>query len=292
MKTRNIRILTLLTVLISCQSVMAQATSSADLIRVYTTEPAFFDYVFTSAVSTSDGDTIFSLNHRNGQTFFLRRGDSLGKYRITSFKHETKRVFNPSINSWQEKQAGKLCLEGPDGQTIILEQGRQLPEPGWIACLVSLESGNWWTVRDKDTFCLEDTTITVNKVLKDSVSIFIGETDKIVPMISEKEKIQIMALRNERKRQIEKNRKLAIERQKAQMAQRTIVEETTHFYRPHHSIETRDPPKFYFGTEFPYPTEFQTLPSIWSPSGKLVQPPTLIPTRFEYRNTGVTIRYR
>lgn len=291
MKTRNIRILILLTVLIICRSVMAQTASSADLIRVYAIEPAFFDYVFTSVVSTSDGDAIFSLNHRNGQTFFLRRGDSLGKYKITSFEPETKRVFNPSINSWQEKQAGKLCLEGPDGQTIILEQGKRLPEPGWMACLVSLESGNWWTVRDKGTFCLKDTIITVNKVLKDSVSIFIGETDQIVPMISEEEKVQIMALRNERKRQIEENRKLVIERQKAQMAQRTIVEESTTFYRPLHSIEIRYPPKYYFGTEFPYPTEFQVLPSVWSPSGKLVQPPTLIPTRFEHRNTGVTISY-
>jgi len=284
--------MTALATLTMLWSAIAQATTPVDIIRVYAIAPDSFDYVFTSVVSSSDKDPVLSLNHRNGKTFFVRPGDTLEKYRITAFEPKTERVFNQSVNSYLEKQSGKVTLEDPEGETIILEMGKRVPQQGRVAYLVSLTTGNWWFARAKNTFSIGDTTITVYTVSENSVTISIDNAEQSIPMISQEEKEKLVLLWNEYQKQREEKRELAKKRQKEKKEKQTAVKEISPHDRPHQTVEIRYPTKIFFGTEYRYPSEVKVLPSIWSASGELIQPATVVPTRFKTRKTGINLQYR
>ena len=292
MKTHATSYLTLLAALTILWVIGVRADSLFDSIRVYATEPDFFEYIFTSFVSGSGDAPVLALNHQSGKTFFAQIGDTLGQYKITAFEPHTKKVFNSSINSYLEKQAGKVTLKGPDGQSVVLEQGKRLARTGHVAYVVSLKTGDWRAVRPKNIFSIGSTTAKVNMVTKNSATILVGNAEQSIPIISQEEKEKLVLLWQERQKKIEEKRKLTAQHQKEQQKKKAVVKESAPQYRPYQSIEIRYPAKCFFGTEYRYPPESQVLPSIWTDSGKLIQPSVVIPTRFETRRTGISVRYR
>ena len=82
----------------------AGAETAMKTIRVFTTENACFEYLFTGAMNGADGQPLLAFNQRNGRTIFARRGEPLGRYRITAFESKTNRVYNPALNA---------CLDEP-----------------------------------------------------------------------------------------------------------------------------------------------------------------------------------
>jgi len=121
-----------------------------EAIRVFTTEPACFEYQFTGATRDADDGLLLAFNHRNGRTAFVRPGEGLGVFRVTDYMAGTNRVYNPSLHATLDEPAGKATLAGPGGEMIVLEQNRRLPRPGRVAWLVGLDSGLWWSVQEQD----------------------------------------------------------------------------------------------------------------------------------------------
>lgn len=270
------------------------ATAAFDTIRVYELRPACFEYKFTSVVSDSGGQPVLSLNHISGQTFFARVGDTIGEYTIKAFEPKTERVFNPSINAYQKKDCGKVTLEDSDGKSIILERDELLPRPGWMACLVSIATGNWCHVGDKDIIILDNTKMTINTISLDSVTVSIEGVQYTVPVISESEKENLSLLWEERHKQRAEELKLAMKSREAKQEQQVVSEVSRPRFRLRRTIEIRYPPRFFFfGTEYRYPVEFQAFPLVsGSDSGTIIRGQVIIPTRFETRTSGIEVRCR
>ena len=64
------------------------------------------------------------------------------------------------------------------------------------------------------------------------------------------------------------------------------------YVEPRVAVEVRHPPRRFFGTDYPYPTDFQVIPMfVRGPDGKRRFRPIVVPTRFERRTSGTVIRY-
>ena len=107
-------------------------------VRVFATEPACFEYLFTGVVSETGGQPLLAFNQRNGRTSFVRVGETLGPFRVAALESKTNRVYNPALNAYLDKPADRVTLTGPQGVRLVLEQDQRLPWPGRVAWLVRL----------------------------------------------------------------------------------------------------------------------------------------------------------
>jgi hypothetical protein len=275
----------------------AVAANPSDMIRVYAIEPASFDYVFTAIVSSSATNPVLSFNHRSGRTFFVRPGERLGDYGVSDFKLVTTQVFNPAIKMNQERKTGRVTLSATNQAAIILELGKRLSRPGWMAYLVNLSDGNWWSVKEGDTVMAGAQLFGIGPVNSNSVVLIsVGRTNE-APVITGDEAKQLAALWDSRIRK-RSGAKAEEELMAAQepdnswleVAQAQVPQPVA---RPvSTTVVMQYPSRTFFGTDYSCPVEYTVLPGIWSSSGHLIRPTMVIPRRFETRSSGLSMEYR
>lgn len=265
-------------------------------VRVYAVEPASFDYVFTAIVSSSATNPVLSFNHRAGRTYFVRPGERLGDYRVTDFQPVTTRIFNPTINMNQERKGGRVTLSSTNQPGIVLELGKRVPQPGWMAYLVNLADGNWWSVKESDAVMMGSATLVIGPVGSNSVTLYVAGLTNQAPLITDSEAKQLAALweSRARSRTMEKEEEAIatarepddswIEEVKAS-APRPVT-------RPQaRTVVMQYPSRTFFGGYVPCPVDYLILPGIWSTSGQMIRPTMVVPRRFETRSAGIAIEY-
>jgi hypothetical protein len=280
----------------------AETAGTIDDVRVYAIQPACFEYMFTSVMNKPDGKPLLSFNHVNGRTFFAAPGDQLGDYTVKSFEPSAERIFNPSVNSYMEKKAGRVVLESTERKAISLEMGKILPQPGYMACLIWRETGNWMHVEENDAVPDGEGEIAVTSITEDAVTLSRTNTSYTVPLISEKDAKDLVQLWERRKKdreqvaqQVEKEK----EKEETSQQPRVVTQVIRHAppleapsLQPSRSlIAVTTPPQFFFGTEYRYPVSFETVPLVMrGPSGTWVRNAMVVPKRFETYYSGFGMR--
>ena len=273
-----------------------RAANPLDSVRLYAIEPACFDYTFTAIVSASSTNPVLSFNHRGGRTYFVHPGERLGDYVVRDFRPVTTKVFNPSIKLVQEQKSGSVTLQATNGPALVLELGRRLAQPGWMAYLVNLADGNWWTVKETDTIVSGSESIQIGSVASNSVTaVAMGVTNQ-VPLITDGEAKKLTALWNSRARSRAEDN-LALESAKPEddslfdpVPPAPRQDQTSR--RSAQTVVMQYPSRTFFGTDYSYPTEYMVLPAIWSSSGNQIRPTIIVPRRFETRSSGFSMEAR
>jgi len=268
------------------------AEAGIEKVRVFATEKACFEYLFTGAMNGADGQILLAFNQRNGRTIFARPGESLGNYRITAFESKTNRVYKASINAYLDEPAGRVTLAGPGNVSIVLEQDRRLPWPGRVAWLVRLDNGMWWNVQEQDVFFVDNLTVAVEEIEEDGVTVTAGQDLQFIPPISAVEKTGLDRLWADRKRQEQLERELALQRQREAAKTKSTVANSGAscvIYERGPHVEIRRPARFFYGNEYRFPTAFKVSPGMRSADGQIIQQPFIVPTGFETRSYGISL---
>jgi len=179
--------------------VLSATADTVPPLRVLQTGGDTFDYTFTTYTPAADGQWTLAFNHRHGQTVFARVGESVGSYRITAFEPGETQRFNPAINTTSRQKSGWVTLEAPDGTHYRLTVDQALSLPGRRATLVTVPSGQTWSVRTGDRLQVADTVLTVTQIA-DDVLVSSG-TDRdafAVPILQPEEAEQLRAERERR----------------------------------------------------------------------------------------------
>jgi hypothetical protein len=278
--------------LASAVMLMASYAGAADLeaLRVYAIQSACFDYVFTSVSTGTDGKPTLAFNHRNGRTFLIHVGDNLGEYRLTAHEPKVRRVFIPTTNSEREEKAGQATLTTPDGRLLVLELGQPLSQPGRMAHLTALTSGEWCLVKEKDELILVEDKALVSTVSENAVTILRGSREQVIPLITGEEKEKLAALWAQRRKEAEEARRLALEKpQEEEDTSPPAYTPPARAVNRRRTVEPRSGARAVFGTEFRYPTEFELIPSVTDASGRVIRPFVIIPRQFQTRTSGISI---
>jgi hypothetical protein len=301
MKTKfnAISVLAMEMVIVSFLSGSATATNSVELLRVYAIKPACFEYMFTSAMERPEGRQSLSFNHINGRTVFAGVGDTVGEYKVMSFDPSVERVFNASVNAYMEKKDGTVVLQSSDGRKLALDMGKVLSQPGWMACLVWLDSGSWMYVGENDAVLAGDTEVPVIGISEDAITVMADNSKRVVPFISDNEKISLLALWEGRRKAREEAAKLAEKKQLQEESEPKQVITQVIRHAPalpvsaglsRRSIDVRMPPQFFYGTEYRYPVSFESVPVyIKTSSGVRMQNRLVLPRTFQTGWTGYGI---
>jgi len=271
----------------------AGTAGSLDTIRVYAIEPAYFDYVFTAIMSSSATNPVLSFNHRSGRTLFIHPGERLGEYGVGDFKSVIKKVLNPTIKMEQELKSGSVTLRGTNGPPVVLELGKRLSQPGWMAYLVNMTDGNWWYVKEGDTVVAGDAPIQIGPVASNAVSVFTPGMTNTVLLITEAETDKLAGLWESRARSRTEKKAVPVPEQDdtifdpvpAVTQQQIVPNQDTK------TVTVSYPSGTFFGTGYSYPTEYMVMPEIWSASGRLLRPSVVVPRRFRPRASGFSIEY-
>ncbi len=289
----------------------AEGANPSDMIRVYAIEPASFDYVFTAIASSSATNPVLSFNHRGGRTFFIRPGERLGDYGVSDFQPVTTQIFNPAIKMKQERKTGRVTLSATNQPAIVLKLGERFPQPGWMAYLVNLVDGNWWSVKEGDTVVTGAQALWIGPVGSNSVTLVSAGRTNEVPVITGDEAKQLAALWDSRVRK-RSGSKSEEELMAAQESDTSWLEASTQVDRDlrarsdaarrsastsgcwdySENVSMTYPSRTFFGTDYSCPVEYTVLPGIWSSSGHLIRPTLVVPRRFETRSEGLSIEYR
>ncbi len=298
----------------------ASANDYVDSVRVYHIERNTFDYVLTGRVI--GGKTpVLSFNDFDGNTRFVKIGKKLGDYKVISYSVEEEKAEKPvaakpgsetrrtTVKAKAAKEQGIASLRDADGDFILLEQDKKLRRSGWLARLVSLETGRRWRVRTGDVIEMADGSIRIDKISKDTVKINSGASS--IPIISTQEKIELTALYKQlqldQKQRHEQVVQQLTERRMAEgLANRQIIERQIagaalantgsagngqvggiNFNGVNARLvsNARQPASLYVGTEALYPTEFDTFYTISTNGG--IGNLHLVPRSFEMRRTGI-----
>ncbi|MBU4200789.1 MAG: hypothetical protein KKE37_12395 [Verrucomicrobia bacterium] len=273
----------------------AAAGTFMDAVRVFTTEPACFEYLFTGVVSETDGQPLLAFNQRNGRTSFAKVGETLGPFRVAALESKTNRVYNPSLNAYLNQPADRVTLTGPTGTPLVLEQDQRLPRPGCVAWLVRLDNGLWWNVQELDVFFIDAGPVFVEEIDEDGVTVTAGQEVIFIRRTSSGEKNDLNRLWAEQKRQEQKNQELALQRRQEQEAAKPKPAATadsgasyfTYERGPH--VEIRGPAQFFYGCEYRFPTAFRAYPCTQYVNGQPVWSYVVLPTRFETRYSGTLL---
>lgn len=263
------------------------AESAMETIRVFTTEPACFEYLFTGAINGADGQILLAFNQRNGRTVFAKLSESLGCYRVTAFEAKTNRVYNASVNAFLNEPSGRVTLTGSGNVAVILEQDQRLPWPGRVAWLVRLDNGTWWNIQEQDVFFMDNQPIAVEEIDEDGVTVTAGEDLQFIRPITSGEKIELNRLWADRKRQEQNDRELELQRRRE--AAKPTDSGASYFTLergPH--VEARGPARFFYGNEYRFPTAFKVSPAVFV-NGRMIQQPIVIPAGFETRSYGTSL---
>jgi hypothetical protein len=284
-----------LCVLLACIGV--EGANPSDVIRVYAIEQASFDYVFTAMASSSATNPVLSFNHRSGRTFFIRPGERLGDYGVSDFQPVTTQVFNPAIKMKQELKAGRVTLSATNQPAIVLELGKRLPQPGWMAYLVNLTDGNWWSVKEGDTVMAGAQSLRIGPVSSNSVILVSAGRTNEAPVITGDEAKQLAALWDSRVRKrsgskTEEELMAAQEPDNSWMDAAKAPAPQPVSRQVSTTVVMQYPSRTFFGTDYSCPVEYTVLPGIWSSSGHLIRPTMVVPRRFETRSSGLSIEYR
>ncbi|MCX6993172.1 MAG: hypothetical protein NT011_08535 [Kiritimatiellaeota bacterium] len=271
--------------------VASGAETAMETVRVFTTESACFEYLFTGAMNGADGQTLLAFNQRNGRTIFAKRGESLGRYRITAFESKTNRVYNPALNAYLDEPSGRVTLAGPGHATVILEQDRRLPWPGRVAWLVRLDNGTWWNIQEQDVFFVDNQIIAVEEIDEDGVTVTAGQDLQFIRSITSAEKNELNRIWADRKRQEQNDRELELQRRREAAKSKAAGTDNgassfTYARGPH--VEIRGPARFFYGNEYRFPTAFKVSPAV-SVNGQIIQQPIVVPTGFETRSCGISL---
>lgn len=259
-------------------------------VRVFTTEPACFEFLFTGVSGSADGKPVLSFNHRNDRTCFVRVGEQLGPYRVTAYESRTNRVFYPSLNASLDKPSGRVILSGPGHTTIILEQNQPLPWPGRTAWLVNLDNGIWWSIQEEDVFIMGRQQVFVEEIDEDGVVVTAGQDPAFIQLISAGEKKALTQLWAERKRAEQMEQALTAMRREDEAKAQTPSGGTSTIIidrGPH--VEVRGPTRFFYGTDYRFPTAYKAGATAISRDGRLIGAPIVIPSSFETRFTGISL---
>lgn len=261
-------------------------------VRVCATEQACFEYLFTGVAGQSGDQPMLAFNHRSGRTAFARPGDTLGQYRIASFEARTNRVYNESIHAFLPQPAGRVTLSGPGEVRIVLDENKVLPRPGLTAWLVRLDSGAWWNVNEGDTFAMDNLLVQIEKIAAEGVAASAGGDALRIALITPAEKEGLRRLWNDQKILARKKQEQEQERLQQEQAARAKDSGGGACYvlrEPKRSVEIRGPSRFFYGSEYRFPTAFNIWPGTFAPGNRFGAPPVLIPTAFEWRYCGVSI---
>jgi hypothetical protein len=192
------------------------------------------------------------------------------------------------VNSYVEKKAGCVTVQSPDGKKNTLDLGKILPLPGWIACVIWMESGNWMYVSENDAIPANNAEVPVASISEDSLSVMVGNTPRNIPVISEEEKVMLLSLWESRKKASEQA-KLAENKPPQDQEPRVVTQVISHA-PPLESVEIpsrrlleiKTPPQFFVGTEYRYPVAFETVPLIVkTSSGTMIRQAMVVPKRFQ-----------
>lgn len=297
MRFRSVSILLISAILPFC-SARAQVSNGLPAARVYAIQPSCFELMFTSTMDNRGGKPILTFNHINGRTFFAGAGEAVLDYVVKSFDPADEMVFNPSVNSYVEKKAGLVTLQSVEGSKFLLELGKILPQPGWIACIVWLDSGNWMYAGDNDAIPAAGGVVPVHAITRESVSVMRGDEPQSVPLISDNEKKLLVTLWENRRKESEQSA-LAASKPREEQAPRVVTQfvRTPPDIEPvlnpsRRLVEIRTPPQFFFGTEYRYPVSFETVPLIVrTASGTTIRQAMVVPKRFQtgWMGNGVRI---
>ena len=255
-----------------------EATGVADL-RVMGVRSNCFEYTFMSTMSGAGGDRLV-FNHVSGSTHIAKVGDRLGAYTVASYTGFVERVHNPTLNADQPRKSGRVVLRDAAGQERVLTLGAVLPEEGWTACLLALDSGAWRYVVPGDDLELADAAVRVSRVTADGVWLGGPLAERPVPALTDDERKAVA----DRWQQEQQQRRL-----RAAAPPPPPAEEVLTVYRP---PEPPPPPPvrrgITFGTDYSYPVEFEVIPiRTVTPDGKVIMTPVALPTRFQRRSVGV-----
>lgn len=260
-------------------------------IRIWRIEPDSFDLILKSAFAGADDSQVLALNHRSGKTFFAKVGDKIGDYTILSYDEQVERIFKPTVNAYQSKKTGIVHMETPNGDRVTLKQGKRVKQSGLLAYLISLRTGQWSTVRSGEVTELDNLNISVTSVEEEIVEAVVDEQGMIIKPIADEEREALVAKWEERDR-LQQERIEAARREKEEAAERAKIALAA-VPRPEPRVtEIRHAPKMFIGTDYPYPTEFEVLPGLYSNSGKMIRPPIAVPTRFKRRTGGFSVEYK
>lgn len=264
-------------------------------IRVFTTEPACFEFLFTGVNDAADGKKVLAFNQRNDRTYFVRVGEQMGPYLVTAFEQKTEKVFYPSLNANLDKPAGRVTLTGPGNTIIVLEQNKPLPWPGRTAWLVKLDNGAWWNVNEQDIFTVSNKLVFVEEIDEDGVVVTAGHDLAFIRRITMDEKEELQALWTEKKHEAETQEQLAAVRREEEEKARAREQESAAriryivLNRPTTQVEIRGAPRIFYGTEFPFPTAFKVCPGAYTVDGRYIAAPFVLPCNFRTYRCGTSI---
>lgn len=273
----------------------AGAETATGNVRVFATEPACFEFLFTGVSDSADGKPVLSFNHRDDRTYFVKPGEPLGPYRITAFELKTNSVFYPSLNACLDKPFGRVILTGPGNATIILEQNQPLPWPGRMAWLVKLDNGAWWNINEQDIFSISNKLIFVEEIDEDGVVVTAGQDLAFIQRITAGEKDDLQKFWAERKREEELREEITFLRRedeaRTEAKEKESAARTTDVVhnKPGTQVEIRGPPRFFYGNEYRFPTSFKVCPGAYTLDGRFISAPFVIPASFETRYSGISI---
>ncbi|MFA7160119.1 MAG: hypothetical protein WC299_12520 [Kiritimatiellia bacterium] len=269
------------------------AAAGPGQVRMFTSEPACFEFLFTGVSDSADGKQVLSFNHRNDRTYFVRVGEQLGPYRVAAFEQKTEKVFMPSLNASLDRPAGRAVLSGPGNETLVLEQNKPLPWPGRTAWLVKLDNGAWWNANELDVFSVSNTLVFVEEIDEGGMVVTAGDDLAFIPVITAAEKEALKNIWAEKKREALMQEQLARVRfeEEEKARARESPPKTTFVYlqRPVNQVEIRGAPRIFYGTEFPFPTAFKVCPGAYTVDGRFIAAPFVLPCSFRTYRCGMSI---
>lgn len=188
-------------------------------VRVWAFYTNCFEYVFTSVIGVTEGKPTLGFNHLDGSTVFVREGGVVGDRILSGFTSRVERGFDASLNAWQNRRGGVVRLSQTGEADVVLEMGKPLAMPGYLALLVKLSTGAAGYVRVGDSVEWAGERATVSAVEPGVVTIRDSSGTMALGFPSDAERSGLMA-QWEARRQEEVQRRLdAIEATEAAQLQ-------------------------------------------------------------------------
>jgi len=289
--------------LLSAIAIRAAEREAGDALRVRWIRPSTFDYTLVSVFEGSNDRTILGFNHRSGRSSFVGVGEKLGEYTAVLFLPSTERVFNPTIDAYEEKKSGRAVLRDADGNRIRLQLGVPLEEEGWTACMVSLDDGAEWRIKQGETIRADNMAFRVADITQRELRVTPESgTSRVVPLATDEEIAEVRE-RLAKSREMRRKAAAQAEQHRTQMkmlkalAGQPLV---TRAARKRHrqaggSTSSRlrtlsnAGATFSFGTDVRYPVEYEVVPRWIYHNGRHIYSPIVVPTRFATRRTGMRL---
>ena len=265
-------------------------------VRLLSVQPACFEFMFMSVVSTGD-DPVFALNHLNGGTRFARVGERVGDYEIRRHRIWDAEVFDPSINARRRERRAEVVLAGGDGGEVTLVMGEVLPGPGLMGAFMSLDSERHQYATAGDALRIGSVPATLLRVSAEDAEVSIGGARHVIPLISEAGVTMLEQRRAARTLARAREAQTAREQERARQERmdRALSNAIAVQRGQQREAMTLAMPRstgFFFGTECPVPIEYNVIPiRIRRPDGTITFRPVAVPVRFGVYQSGFGMRY-